>query len=437
MKALMRLIREIFSFMVRFRWIIVFIFSVGLIILEISEHLLSKNNQDFAFFFETGVFGLVFPVLLGTLLTLYQTQANLSLERSKIGQKRFIEAQISGARDWDELTTTLLQIPRTMFQLCASQILTFEPETQTYRMSGQWLLDDSRSPLPNILEQISTGNFSFPSNPGGEFTSGVHRVIFLPIQKNDAPLALILLYQNKNEDLNSEQLSLWKETAPIISLAIENQMLHASNRSRISMIEGERTRMARYLHDTLVPDLAYLRLKLDQFSFAPIYREDSSVQKEIARMCKIANQSYDYTRNILTVLREESSFNFMQAIRESANMFAERAGFEVKFREQGIPFPTSPAIGSQILLIIREALRNIEKYAEASQVVVTFHWDSAQLLLNVEDNGHGFNADTIDQAEQHFGLNIIQEIVNELNGKFTISSTLGEGTCLQICISLG
>lgn len=75
--------------------------------------------------------------------------------------------------------------------------------------------------------------------------------------------------------------------------------------------------------------------------------------------------------------------------------------------------------------VVQEALHNIMKYAEATEVLIVFKKDRFGLQLTIEDNGVGFN---VEQQKEGLGLLHMGERISQLKGKTVIQSVLGEGT---------
>ncbi len=107
----------------------------------------------------------------------------------------------------------------------------------------------------------------------------------------------------------------------------------------------------------------------------------------------------------------------------------------------GAPRPLSPEIEVTLLRIAQEALSNIRKHARASQVLVTLSYMNNLVLLNVEDNGVGF-----DPSKPHtgtsdhsggFGFKGMRRRVEQLSGTLLIDSTPGSGTTLMVALPVG
>ena len=90
----------------------------------------------------------------------------------------------------------------------------------------------------------------------------------------------------------------------------------------------------------------------------------------------------------------------------------------------------------QIMHIIQESLSNIRKHARAASVHVFLQRDPGRLLVEVRDDGVGF--DTINepnvQSDRHVGLKIMRERAHRVGGECRIDSEIGRGTRVTLTL---
>jgi signal transduction histidine kinase len=84
----------------------------------------------------------------------------------------------------------------------------------------------------------------------------------------------------------------------------------------------------------------------------------------------------------------------------------------------------------QALRVAREALLNARRHSQASRIQVTLSQEEEHLMLSVEDNGAGFELDSLpcDDGRPHFGVNIMYARAARLGGDLQIQSAPGAGT---------
>ena len=99
----------------------------------------------------------------------------------------------------------------------------------------------------------------------------------------------------------------------------------------------------------------------------------------------------------------------------------------------GHPNHLSPNQTRQLFYIFREALKNIEKYANVSQAVGEFIWVEDSLTFVISDLGRGFDPDAV-QAGDHYGLKFMRERAELLYGPFSVQSAAGQGTKITVSV---
>ena len=86
----------------------------------------------------------------------------------------------------------------------------------------------------------------------------------------------------------------------------------------------------------------------------------------------------------------------------------------------------------EILRIAQEALQNVLKHAQAQHVVVTLRRDDGGLLLEVEDDGVGFDPAAPETRSRRLGLTSMEERARRLGGTLEIDSVPGTGTTVRL-----
>ena len=87
--------------------------------------------------------------------------------------------------------------------------------------------------------------------------------------------------------------------------------------------------------------------------------------------------------------------------------------------------------------VVQECLLNIKKHSQATRVLFHCKKTEQKYEILIQDNGKGFTMEEAeDKANSHFGLALIHEDVNLLNGTIHVSSAIGRGTTIDIKIPL-
>ena len=101
----------------------------------------------------------------------------------------------------------------------------------------------------------------------------------------------------------------------------------------------------------------------------------------------------------------------------------------------GIDDRLSIEASSQLLQIAREALSNAIRHSGAGRVQLSFRTEGADAILEVEDDGHGFDTDAPPRAG-HLGLANLKERASSLGGRLQINSRPGAGTRIIASVPL-
>ena len=207
--------------------------------------------------------------------------------------------------------------------------------------------------------------------------------------------------------------------------------------------EAERRRIARELHDSVVQSLTALVADLEYFQTRHLPTLDQTshtVAEKVATWQELARDSLISIRQALGGLRQsgELDFGLEYAIQVVLSELRE-ADYTVIFECDNWPDQLPAVYTSNIYYLIREALTNIGKHAQASSINISMFTFEDQLHISISDDGVGMNIQnntSIMTTGYQQGLIGIRERVTLLNGQFTIESSEGRGTRMDVDIPL-
>ena len=150
-------------------------------------------------------------------------------------------------------------------------------------------------------------------------------------------------------------------------------------------------------------------------------------------MTEVANESYELIRAMLAIIRSDDSADPLSLFTRYAKQVAERSSFQIDITNHGQSNQLSHHQIRQLFFIFREALNNIEKYANPDRVSGEFLWEEHALRFRISDNGRGFDLNTI-QTTGHYGLGFMLERVKLIKGSFSVRSTVGKGTTITVVV---
>jgi signal transduction histidine kinase len=204
---------------------------------------------------------------------------------------------------------------------------------------------------------------------------------------------------------------------------------------------GERTRIARELHDTLLQSFHGLMLHLQTASSLLPARPEQAKQKLDSTIDQAA-QAITEGRDAVQDLRSSTveTNNLAVAISvigeelsaEGANQNA--AAFQVEV--EGTPRNLHPILRDEVYRIAGEALRNAFRHAHARHIEVELRYDATQFRLRIRDDGHGIGPEVLGGAAGagHYGLPGMRERAKLIGGKLAVWSERGSGTEVELNI---
>ncbi len=436
----------------KYRWMTALFVAVFVVILEIVEHRPAQFNLlDPNFLRETMIFGVILPASWGLILTLL---AHAGMEKQKVvhdlDQQQAFGQQLNKASRWDDLTESIVKFPRTVVSVERTALHVYNPDRDRFELASEWTLDgSSRSNLTPILtpqichtcliSQEVSDTTPWPWMPCQHInppsTAQKYRQYCLPLKHSDLPVALLHLDFPTDITVTTNQIRVINNAAHEMALAIEGARLQLSVISQAEATEAERQRIAQNLHDTLGQNVSYLRLKLDQLSGEDALWEISLVKQELERMREIAEDAYQQVRGTLADLQPTNSTDLTTALLEQSRLVGDRSNFNVSLDTIGKPQPLPAHTKRQVLFICGEALNNIEKHAQAKSVSIRLEWEKKSVTIRIQDDGQGFDPEEV-KNERHFGLQIMQERTQDIQGQLTVDAAIGKGTLVTLLLPL-
>ena len=194
----------------------------------------------------------------------------------------------------------------------------------------------------------------------------------------------------------------------------------------------ERQRLARDIHDTLSQGFASVVLLLEAASES--LATGQPVDRHIAQALRSARDNLAESRRVVWALRPRplAERSLPEALEELIRRLAEETGLRAETTITGTERPLGAAAEAALLRVVQEALANVRKHAAASQVTVTLSYLEDVAMLDVADDGVGFDPATTRTAAGGLGLRAMQERATQLGGRLTIESSPGEGTTIAV-----
>ncbi len=226
-------------------------------------------------------------------------------------------------------------------------------------------------------------------------------------------------------EFTSDDEALVGALALAAGIAIENARLHAQVQ-RVAIYE-ERDRLARDLHDTVIQRLFAVGLSLQSLAGKPLAPEITD------RLRATISDIDDTIRQVRTSIFELASGDFDRGLRAGVLSLLQElrpvVGFEIHASFDGpIDSAVPETVSEHVLVVVREAVTNVGRHAQASEATVGLDVNDGQLRLLVVDNGCGIGRGG--PSDGGLGLNNLRRRAEKLHGEFTAENRESGGTKL-------
>jgi signal transduction histidine kinase/streptogramin lyase len=204
---------------------------------------------------------------------------------------------------------------------------------------------------------------------------------------------------------------------------------------------GERTRIARDLHDTLLQSFQGVLLFL-QSGINLMPEHPSEGMKTLKTAVGQAERAIIEGREAVqglrasTVERNDLALAIKTLGGELAAADSNAHGPEFSVQVEGVPRDLHPILRDEVFRIAGESMRNAFRHANAKQIEVEIRYDERQLRVRVRDDGKGIDQKLLsdDGREGHFGLRGMRERAKLIGGKLTVWSELDSGTEVELSL---
>ena len=199
----------------------------------------------------------------------------------------------------------------------------------------------------------------------------------------------------------------------------------------------ERQRLARDIHDTLSQGFASVVLLLEAAEES--LATGRPVDQHIAQALRSARDNLAESRRVVWALRPRplAERSLPRALEELAGRLAEETGLHAQTTVTGPERPLGAEAEAALLRIAQEALANVRKHAAALKVTLTLSYLDDVVVLDVADDGVGFDPAATEAAASGLGLRAMRERVTQLGGHLSIESAPGQGTTIAAELPTG
>lgn len=281
--------------------------------------------------------------------------------------------------------------------------------------------------LGSFTKQASTSMFFFLAF--GSLATGVALVIFAEFGwVSESSYALNPVMVGSTVELFIFSIGLTYQIRTVynernqLSLSIAKQQ-KALLKAYVEGTEKERERISRELHDDIGSRLGSLKRFINNN-----LTQTESLEQQIDILCRdVRTMSHQLAPPSMRIT------GFRQLIQRHLEETVLDGLLHIDVQFYDVPENLSPETTHQLFRIVQEAVANVLKHAEASELDLQFFVHDQELVMTIEDNGKGFDSQ---HASQGIGLQNMKARTESLAGTMEVSSQPGKGTSIMIKVPL-
>lgn len=274
----------------------------------------------------------------------------------------------------------------------------------------------------------------YPSgNAGQTVTYLVVAGVLVALTLNSASITNRVLAQNQERGRMISELS--EANRRLEASMAENAELHAQlvTQAREAGVVEERQRLAGEIHDTLAQGLTGIVAQLEAAEHTRHHAD--TWPRHVARARALARANLTEARRSVRALRPEQleQASLPEAIGTLARIWSEGSMIDADLQTTGTVVRAGPDTEAAVFRAAQEALSNVAKHAQAAKVQITLTYLGDILLLDVADDGTGFD---VGAATGGYGLVGMRQRLSRVGGTLTAESSPGSGTILNVSVPL-
>jgi PAS domain S-box-containing protein len=220
------------------------------------------------------------------------------------------------------------------------------------------------------------------------------------------------------------------------SLQHYTERLKSLSRRLMEVQEAERRNIARELHDEIGQVLTGLKLTLEMGARQPPDRARASLEQALTLVNELMARARRLSLDLRPAMLDD--LGLAPAVLWHIEHYTAQTQIKVDLRHGGLEGRRfSPEVETAAYRIVQEALTNVARHANVSEVMVRVWADETTLSIQVEDAGAGFDSEAVHSSSETSGLAGMRERAILLGGQLIIESNVGAGTRLTAELGIG
>lgn len=198
--------------------------------------------------------------------------------------------------------------------------------------------------------------------------------------------------------------------------------------------EAERQRLSRQMHDGPAQALSNFILQTE-IAMRLLDVDPAQAKDELGNLKTSAMGTFQKVRNFIFELRPMmlDDLGLPPTLKKYSDAFKEQTGLDVSVTVTGNERRLEPYLEVMIFRAVQELLGNAARHSQSTLVKVQVDLGNDVLRVSVDDNGKGFDPESLKEAT-NLGLKLIRERAEMLGGSFEIDSAIGSGTRISFSV---
>ena len=267
----------------------------------------------------------------------------------------------------------------------------------------------------------------------GDCMSCIEKCVYkyqFSLMQGDEHFGYLQVHVEPSVQIQQWQKQLLQAIADNIAFALSLEKQREQN--SLFLLMEERAVIARELHDSLAQSLSYLKVQVSVLERQMDKKVDASiVESTIGELKSGLNNAYRQLRELLTTFRlklDEPSLR--NAIQATVVEFSARCHHPIALNYTLPSDLLSANEKVHVLQIVREALSNVHRHANASSAQVDIHSNGEGITVRITDDGIGLSENM--DREGHYGIAIMKERSASLKASIKLTSAYDKGTQVLI-----
>jgi len=261
--------------------------------------------------------------------------------------------------------------------------------------------------------------------------AGYENLVSVPVRLQQRLVGEIDLFYRSKVALSLDETELLDALASHLASALES--LRAAALEREAAVGEERALLAGELHDSIAQSLAFLKIQAQLLRSAVQKQQADKVNATLDELDAGLKESIGDVRELLVHFRTRTNTDDIEAaLQETLLKFQHQTGLPTQLKIDGAGLSLLPDVQVQVLHVVQEALSNVRKHAQASNVTLDVHKGAGWRFV-VRDDGCGFDANR-PPSKVHVGTRIMRERAERIGAVVAIESKPGQGTAVTLTL---